>query len=71
LAADAPSEIEFALGVTRKMLEDLVPPERRGELIRIGFGVVAFLVFLRAVSDWWTNRLADRIANLVEEKRLH
>jgi carbon monoxide dehydrogenase subunit G len=70
LAADAPSEMEFALGVTQKMLEDLVPPERLGELIRIGFGVVAFLVVLRAVSEWWTNRLADRIAKLVDEKRL-
>jgi carbon monoxide dehydrogenase subunit G len=69
-AAEAPSEMEFAFGVTQKMLEDLVPPERRGELIRIGVGLVAFLIVIRSLSDWWTNRLATRIAEIIEEKRV-
>jgi hypothetical protein len=52
------------------MLEDLVPPERRGELIRIGVGLVAFLVIVRTISGWWTNRLATRIAAIIEENRV-
>ncbi len=70
LAAEAPSEMEFAFGMTQKMLEDLLPPERRGELIRIGVGLVAFLVIVRTISGWWTNRLATRIAAIIEENRV-
>jgi carbon monoxide dehydrogenase subunit G len=70
LAAAAPSEMEFAFGMTQKMLEDLVPAERRGELLRIGVGLVVFLVIVRTISDWWTNRLANRIAAAIEDKRV-
>ncbi|HET6445443.1 MAG TPA: carbon monoxide dehydrogenase subunit G [candidate division Zixibacteria bacterium] len=70
LLAEAPSEMEFAFGMTQKMLEDLVPTEKRGELLRAGVTLLAFLVIVKAVSDWWTNRLAARVAELIEQKRV-
>jgi carbon monoxide dehydrogenase subunit G len=68
LVVEAPSEMEFALGVTQKMIQDLVPEERRGEILRAGIALIAVLVFLKSISDWWTNRLAHRVAEVLEER---
>lgn len=68
LVVEAPSEMEFALGVTKKMIQDLVPEERRGEILRAGIALIAILVFLKGISDWWTNRLAHRVADVLEER---
>ncbi len=68
LVVEAPSEMEFALGVTQKMIQDLVPEERRGEILRAGIALIAVLVFLKGISDWWTNRLAHRVADVLEER---
>lgn len=68
LVVEAPSEMEFALGVTQKMIQDLVPEERRGEILRAGIAFIAILVFLKGISDWWTHRLAHRVADVLEER---
>lgn len=67
-AAEAPSQIEFAAGVTRKMLEDMVPPERQEALVRTALGIILTLFLLRIISNWWTNRLANRIIDILEER---
>jgi carbon monoxide dehydrogenase subunit G len=68
---EAPSEMEFALGMSQKMLEDLIPPERRGEFLRIGMAALAFIVIVRTVLDWWTDRLANRIAEVMQDRESH
>jgi len=68
LVVEAPSEIEFAIGVTQKMIQDLMPEEKRGEILRAGIALIAVLVFLKSISDWWTNRLAHRVADVLEER---
>ena len=66
---EAPSELAFAAGVTRKMLEDMVPTERRSEMIQGGVLVILFLGIIWGVINWWTNRLANRIADVIEERQ--
>ena len=68
LAAEAPSEMEFALGVTQKMIDDLIPPEQRGDILRVGLAAIAILVLIKSISDWGTNRLANRIAKVLEQR---
>ena len=65
----APSELAFTAGVTRKMLEDLVPVERRSEMIQGGVLVMLSLGIIWVVNNWWTNRLANRIADIIEERQ--
>jgi len=65
LAVEAPSEIEFALGVAKNMFEDMVPPERRPILIGAALGVLAFFLFL----NWWSTSLARKVANEIWEGR--
>lgn len=62
---EAPSEVEFAVGVAKNMLEDLVPPERRPVLIAAGLGAIAFFLFLH----WWANVIARRVADEIWERR--
>jgi carbon monoxide dehydrogenase subunit G len=66
---EAPSDLAFAAGVTRKMLEDFVPVERRSEMIQGGVIVMLSLGIIWAVTNWWTNRLANRIADVIEERQ--
>lgn len=64
-AAEAPSEMEFAFGVAKNMVEDLVPPERRPVLIAAGLGAIALFLFL----NWWANVIAKRTAAEIWERR--
>lgn len=59
----APSEFEFAMGVAKNMLEDLVPPEKQPivALAAAGVGVLAVLMFF----NWWTNLIANKVAKKV------
>lgn len=62
---EAPSELEFAMGVAKNMLEDMAPPERRPLLIAAGAGALFFLVFL----NWWGKMIARNAAR--EATRRH
>jgi carbon monoxide dehydrogenase subunit G len=64
-----PSELEFAAGVTRKMLEDMVPAEQRRDLLRVGVTIITLLFVIRAVGNWWMDRLANRVADELEERQ--
>lgn len=66
--AAPPSELEFAAGVTRKMLEDMVPAEQRRDLLRVGITIITLLFVIRAIGNWWMDRLAKRIADELEER---
>ena len=55
---EAPSEMEFAMGMAKSMLEDMAPPEHRSLLITAGVGALFFLVFL----NWWGKMIARNAA---------
>jgi hypothetical protein len=57
--------MEFAMGVAKHMVEDLLPPERRPLLIGAGLGVLAIILFL----NWWANLVARKVANEIWERR--
>lgn len=67
--AEAPSQIEFAAGVTKKMLEDMVPAENRQDVIRTALAATGALFLLWMLMNWWTNRIANRVADIIEERR--
>lgn len=60
-----PSQIEFALGVTKHLVDDLVPAPQRPKLI------AAALVFLGSlvVLNWWMNIIARKVAREISERR--
>lgn len=66
---EAPSELAFAAGVTRKMFADMVPAEKRQDYLQAGLIAFVFLTVTWMLSNWWMNRLADRVARRLEELR--
>ena len=52
-AEDANAELEALVNIIR-MLRDVVPPELRAQLAEL---VRQLLVFVRAVLDWWIERV--------------
>jgi hypothetical protein len=62
---EAPSQTQFAFDVAKDVLDDLLPPEKRSTLIAIVLGILA--IFL--LTEWWINRLAHRVADILEQRR--
>lgn len=62
---EAPSQTQFAVDVARDVLDDLIPPEKRSTLIAAGLGMLAIFLF----TEWWINRLARRVADILEQRR--
>ena len=65
--AEAPTQLQFATGVARNMLEEIVPPDRRDEVVAKGLLVMAGLVLVRLLGEWWMNRLAQKIADRIQK----
>jgi carbon monoxide dehydrogenase subunit G len=61
----APSQTEFALGVAKHLIDDLVPAPQRPKLIAGGLIFLASLVML----NWWMNAIARKVAKEVWERR--
>ena len=51
-----PSQTEFAIGVAKNMVEDLLPSERRPALIAGGVGALILLILLK----WWMRAVARK-----------
>lgn len=64
----APSQIQFAAGVTRKMIEDALPEEKRPEMMRAAIAALAVILVLKTLSDWWMDRLAGRVADKLDQR---
>lgn len=64
----APSQLQFAAGVTRKMIEDALPEEKRPEMMRTAIIALAVILVLKTLSDWWIDRLAGRVADKLEKR---
>lgn len=65
----APTQTEFALGVAKNFVEEMVPPEQRPELITKGLLILGGLILIRLLSEWWINRLARKVARIIQEER--
>ncbi|HEX6386476.1 MAG TPA: hypothetical protein VF177_17530, partial [Anaerolineae bacterium] len=65
--AEAPTQLQFATGVAKNMLEEFIPPERRDEVMTKGLLVLGSLILLRILSEWWMNRLAQKIADRIQK----
>jgi carbon monoxide dehydrogenase subunit G len=63
--ASGPSQVEFAMGVAKHLVDDLVPAPQRPKL------VAASLIFLGSlvVLNWWMNAIARKVAREVWERR--
>ncbi|NIP23008.1 MAG: carbon monoxide dehydrogenase subunit G [Phycisphaerae bacterium] len=64
-----PSELQFAMGVTRKMIEDALPEEKRPEMMRAAIIALAIILVMKTLSDWWMDRLASRVVKKLEKRR--
>lgn len=64
-AASSASQVEFAMGVAKHLVDDLVPAPQRPKLIAAG------LIFLGSllVLNWWMNAIARKVAKEVWERR--
>lgn len=62
-----PSQTEFAVGVAREMVDDLVPAEQRSQLLIGGLLVLGTYVVLRSLVSWWTDMLAQKVAKHLQE----
>ncbi|MBE7474391.1 MAG: carbon monoxide dehydrogenase subunit G [Anaerolineales bacterium] len=60
-----PSQTEFALGVAKHLVDDLVPAPQRPKLVA---GALVFLASL-VVLNWWMNAIARKVAREVWERR--
>ena len=47
-------------------MEELVPPEKQGELRHKAIWGMGGLLLLRFLSEWWMNRLAKKIAKRMQ-----
>jgi carbon monoxide dehydrogenase subunit G len=63
----APTQTEFALGVAKNFFEELVPADQQGEFINKVIMVVGGLVLFRIISNWWLNRIARRVARIIQK----
>lgn len=68
--AAPPSEFAFATGVAQRMLDDMLPAEQRQTALKAGLAVLAALMVLRALSNWWIDRTANRVADILESRDL-
>jgi len=62
LPAAAPSQTEFALGVARNMIEDVLTEEDQEELIRKIVIAGGILLVLFVLLDWLAGRIASKTA---------
>lgn len=63
-----PSELAFSLGVAQKMLDDVLPAENRQTALQAGLAVLVGLLMLRMISNWWIDRIAHRVADILESR---
>lgn len=65
----APTQTEFALGVAKNFLDDLVPAEKQPQLIAVALGSLAALLFLQVIANWFAERVARRTAEILAKRR--
>lgn len=63
---EAPSQTEFALGVARNMIEDMLAEEDQKELLRKAVIAGGLLLILFVLLDWFAGRIAAKTAQRLD-----
>lgn len=63
-----PSQADFAFGVAKNMLEELLSPEQREMLVSKVLPILGAMLLILMLDQWRMNRLASRVAKLVSKK---
>ncbi len=62
-----PSQIEFATGVAKNIMEDVLAEEKRDELINKIIGTAgAFLIFT-VIANWFADKVANKVVRKLEK----
>ncbi len=67
-APEAPSQTQFALGVTKKFVEELVPADQRTDFLMKTAVAIGGLILALIVGNWFVNRIARRVAEISSQK---
>jgi uncharacterized protein len=65
---EAPGQTQFALGVARNLLDEMIPPERQPDLLKVGLILLAAWLLFRWLNNWWIERIARRVVELIEAR---
>lgn len=63
-----PTQTQFAMGVAKNMLEEMLPAEQRAALASKVVPILGIFLLLLMIDQWRMNRLARKVANMVREK---
>ena len=64
-----PSQAQFAAGVAKNLVDEYLAPEQRDNLVKIGLMFLGALMLARFISDWWANKVAQKVADALEKRR--
>ncbi len=64
----SPTQTQFAMGVARNVLEEMLPAEQRAALASKVLPVVGALLLILMIDQWRMNRLARKVATMVRGK---
>ncbi|MCP4417940.1 MAG: hypothetical protein GY805_15065, partial [Chloroflexi bacterium] len=62
-----PSQTQFAVGVAKNLLEEAMAPEQRDTLIRTGLMFLGVVLLINLVSNWLTNKIAQKVVNKLKD----
>lgn len=64
-----PSQAQFAAGVFKNMLEEMLPPEQQAALLSKALPILAALLLVLMIDQWRMNRLARKVAKRVSQNK--
>ena len=65
----APTQTEFAAGVAKNFIKELIPAEQRDETFMKGAMLLGGLLFVRVLLNWWTKSIARQVAKIIQEEQ--
>jgi uncharacterized protein len=63
-----PSQVQFAAGVAKNLVEEYLAPDQRDNLIKIGLMFLGALMLAQLVSNWLVNKIAREVANRIAKE---
>ncbi len=64
----APTQAQFASGVAKNMLEELIPPAKRAEFLSKSLLVLGAILFLSLIDRWRINQIARKVASAIQKQ---
>ena len=65
----APSQVQFAAGVAKNLVEEYLAPDQRDSVIKTGLMVLGAVLLIRLISNWWAEKIAKKVADELEQRR--